>query len=114
MFLKLSGRVLLNKNSQDIDKGLYVAGWLGTGPTGVILTTMNVAFGVAKTICDDILSHNICTKEAKPGLDVNNKRIVSWKHWQKIDKHEQEIGKSKGKPREKLTNIEEMLKIAGV
>ncbi|XP_055839477.1 NADPH:adrenodoxin oxidoreductase, mitochondrial [Episyrphus balteatus] len=109
------GRVL-QKNSQEgsIDKGLYVAGWLGTGPTGVILTTMNGAFGVAKAICDDVEQNFIDTETQKSGLDISDKRVVTWKGWTEIDKYEVEIGKAKGKPREKLIDIEKMLKIAGV
>lgn len=109
------GRVLRrNSENNSIDKGLYVAGWLGTGPTGVILTTMNGAFGVAKAICDDFEQNVIDTKILKSGLETSDKRVVTWKGWTEIDKFEVEAGKAKGKPREKLIDIEKMLNIAGV
>ena len=38
-------------------------------------------------------------------------RRVSWQDWKKIDAAEKEIGKSKGKEREKFTKIEEMLAV---
>ena len=104
----------MDRDTKKIDNGVYVAGWLGTGPTGVILTTMNVAFSVAKSICDDIHSGSLNTNEAKSGLILKNKRIVTWEHWKRIDQAEQNAGKAKGKPREKLTEIEEMLQIAGL
>ncbi|XP_055310038.1 NADPH:adrenodoxin oxidoreductase, mitochondrial [Sitodiplosis mosellana] len=116
------GRVLksIDRNSvasssgNDDDKyerGLYVSGWLGTGPTGVILTTMNNSFLVAKNICEDIQSERIdCSP--KPGLDTTKySAAISWKDWIKIDKYETELGASSGKPREKLLHTSEMLKI---
>ncbi|XP_062136565.1 NADPH:adrenodoxin oxidoreductase, mitochondrial [Drosophila sulfurigaster albostrigata] len=108
------GRVLQDKETKQTAPGLYVAGWLGTGPTGVILTTMNGAFAVAKTICDDIAANAFDTTSLKPGFDPSNKPIVTWEGWQRIDKHETEAGKAKGKPREKIVSIPEMLRIAGV
>ncbi|KAL7735047.1 hypothetical protein ACLKA6_016959 [Drosophila palustris] len=108
------GRVLKEDKSQ-AEPGLYVAGWLGSGPTGVILTTMNGAFTVAKTICDDMAANAFDATSIKPGLVMdNNKRIVTWQGWQRIDKYETEAGKSKDKPREKVVSIPEMLRIAGV
>lgn len=111
----VNGRVLQRPDS-DVEKGLYVAGWLGTGPTGVILTTMNVAFSVAKTICDDIAAKNVDIDGSKPGLDelLKDKPVVTWKGWEKIDAEETKRGQVVGKPREKIVKIDEMLQIAGV
>ncbi|XP_018798910.1 PREDICTED: NADPH:adrenodoxin oxidoreductase, mitochondrial [Bactrocera latifrons] len=110
-----NGRVLCDAVSKMVDPGIYVAGWLGTGPTGVILTTMNGAFTVAKTICDDILSNKLDTSTAKAGLDTKQlQRVVTWTHWQRIDEAETQAGKVLGKPREKLVDVEEMLKVAGL
>lgn len=91
--------------------GLYVSGWLGTGPTGVILTTMNNSFLVAKNLCEDIHTKRIDLSQ-KPGLDIKEyPMVVNWKDWIKIDKYEMELGASSGKPREKLLYTSEMLKI---
>ncbi|KAH8380821.1 hypothetical protein KR200_001698 [Drosophila serrata] len=108
----IEGRVL--KDADKTDPGLYVAGWLGTGPTGVILTTMSGAFAVAKSICDDIAANVLDTSSAKPGYDTDNKRVVTWDGWRRINEFENEAGKAKGKPREKIVRIEEMLRVAGV
>lgn len=111
-----NGRVLKSAKDKSIDKGLYVAGWLGTGPSGVILTTMNVAFGVAKTVCDDVLAKQIDIEVSKEGLQEILKQhpVVDWQAWQKIDAEECKRGQKVGKPREKIVKIEEMLKVAGV
>lgn len=120
----ISGRVLkktLTGSDNTIDdiedkfeNGLYVSGWLGTGPTGVILTTMNNSFGVADGICKDFDSLLINVRESKPGIDLNGKRVVTWDKWEKINKSEQEAGAKIGKPREKIVDVENMLKVAGV
>uniref|UniRef100_A0A0A1XCN3 NADPH:adrenodoxin oxidoreductase, mitochondrial n=1 Tax=Zeugodacus cucurbitae TaxID=28588 RepID=A0A0A1XCN3_ZEUCU len=110
-----NGRVLRDAVSKTVDEGIYVAGWLGTGPTGVILTTMNGAFSVAKTICDDISSKKLDTSISKAGLDAKQlQRVVTWAHWQRIDEAETKAGQALGKPREKFVDVEEMLKVAGL
>ncbi|XP_073845860.1 NADPH:adrenodoxin oxidoreductase, mitochondrial [Musca autumnalis] len=113
----VNGRVLRNiKDTTSVEPGLYTAGWLATGPTGVILTTMNIAFSVAKTICDDVAAKKISVDESKPGLTdlLKDKRYVSWQAWEKIDAEETKRGQAIGKPREKIVSIEEMLKVAGL
>ncbi|XP_028164448.1 NADPH:adrenodoxin oxidoreductase, mitochondrial [Ostrinia furnacalis] len=102
-------------NSTDL-ANLYVAGWLGTGPVGVILHTMGNAFHVAKLICEDLKSSNGLVnkggfEEIKKALPSNNE-IVNWNGWEKINKHEVQQGELKGKPREKLCSVKEMLEIA--
>lgn len=118
-----AGRVLkksLTGSDQTIDdiedrneNGLYVSGWLATGPTGVILTTMNNSFGVADLICRDFKNDVIRVKEAKPGLDLSGKEFVTWGGWKAIDAEECQRGQAKGKPREKIVHVDEMLRIAG-
>ncbi|XP_055379467.1 NADPH:adrenodoxin oxidoreductase, mitochondrial [Condylostylus longicornis] len=112
-----SGRVLskdAGKSGEEnvYEKGLYVTGWLATGPTGVILSTMNGAFAVAKAVCDDINSNFIKTSENKPGINTKNLNIVTWNSWKIIDKHEVDEGKKLGKPREKIIDINKMLELS--
>lgn len=109
-----NGRVLVNGESEMIDRGLYTTGWLGTGPTGVILTTMNTAFSVGKHIVDDINGNLVQCDKPKPGLDIKNFRAVTWEKWEKIDSAEIGAGASKGKPREKIVSLDKMLEVAGV
>lgn len=111
MVKNVNGRVL-KKGSNDPDPGLYVAGWLATGPSGVILTTMNNSFAVAQTIIDDIKSGAVKLENSiKPGFDPNAHQIVTWRDWQKIDEQEVRSGKNCNKPREKIVCVDEMMKI---
>lgn len=113
MVPNIQGRVLRTNNTEEnkYERGLYVSGWLGTGPTGVILTTMNNSFLVAKNLCQDIQMESIdCTQ--KPGLDIAKfNAAITWQDWLKIDKYETELGASSGKPREKILQTSKMLEI---
>lgn len=59
--------VLDKWNAQTLFAGLYVAGWLATGPVGVILSTMTQAFGVGRAVEADVCSGRVDVSEAKPG-----------------------------------------------
>lgn len=107
----VDGRVLM-KDSNEVDPGLYVAGWLATGPSGVILTTMNSSFFVAQTIIQDIQTGALKIDTNKPGIHPKGQRIVTWRDWEKIDQREVQTGAKANKPREKIVSIEEMMKVA--
>lgn len=95
------------------ENGLYVTGWLATGPTGVIITTMNNSFSVGDNICKDFQMNKINIHTSKSGLDVNQyTNVVTWNDWLKIDKSEILNGAKCGKPREKIIDIYKMLEIA--
>ncbi|XP_050359234.1 NADPH:adrenodoxin oxidoreductase, mitochondrial isoform X2 [Nymphalis io] len=91
------GRVLSNEDNEFAK--LYVAGWLGTGPVGVILHTMSNAFQVAKSICEDLKK---CNNYNKGGFaEVKNiikkeTPVIDWRGWEKIDTYECEEGKKLG------------------
>ena len=96
--------------------GLYCAGWLATGPRGVIVDTMTEAFRVAQNILEDISSD--CHSEEKSGyatvdkiFQERNIRPVSFEDWERIDAEEKALGEVSGKPREKFTDITKMVSV---
>ncbi|KAJ8734109.1 hypothetical protein PYW07_014660 [Mythimna separata] len=95
---------------------VYAAGWLGTGPVGVILHTMGNAFQVAKLMHENL--NNIDDKnkggfeEIKKIINKSNSNVIDWNGWEKIDNYEKEQGKIVGKPREKICSVEKMIEIA--
>lgn len=100
--------------------GLYCSGWVRNGPVGVIATTMNDAFQTGELVVQDLKSGNIKTKvDAVKGyeaikslLNSRGVRPVFFDQWRKIDQVEQQRGKERGKPREKIVYVHEMLNIA--
>ncbi|XP_045502365.1 NADPH:adrenodoxin oxidoreductase, mitochondrial [Colias croceus] len=107
-----NGRVIEDHTTEELAK-LYVAGWLGTGPAGVIIHTMSNAFQVAKNICSDLQTGTGSHRDGFDGVRKHlNIPIVDWNGWEKIDKYEVDQGKKSDKPREKVTCINKMLDIA--
>ncbi|XP_017893540.1 NADPH:adrenodoxin oxidoreductase, mitochondrial isoform X1 [Ceratina calcarata] len=106
------GRII-NSGGKVQDK-LYAAGWIATGPMGVILSTMTNAFQVGALINKELLITG-----NKPGsvglsriLDQRGRRVTTYNDWKKIDAVECERGEKLGKPREKIVDTNEMLEIA--
>eukprot|EP00900_Chrysochromulina_parva_P001062 jgi/Chrpa1/10957/Chrysochromulina_OHIO_Genome00005422-RA len=97
--------------------GLYVAGWLKRGPTGVILTNVNDANETAATLIADRLAGKLDVGGA--GADAVRKRlaaqrqpVLDFEAWKRIDASEVARGKQVGKVREKLVDVSEMLRVA--
>ncbi|KAK2742821.1 NADPH-adrenodoxin reductase [Myotisia sp. PD_48] len=110
--------------------GIYCAGWVKRGPTGVIASTMTDAFATADALAEDWAVHNgrggeklefLNSGEAgSTGLGWEGVRSeaeklglqpTSWSDWEKIDRVEKERGQAKGKIREKITEVGDMLQV---
>ncbi|MBI5415404.1 MAG: FAD-dependent oxidoreductase [Candidatus Omnitrophica bacterium] len=113
------GRVV---RGEQIVPGLYAAGWIKRGPTGVIGTNKADSEETARHILEDIsgLAQPVpgC---GQPGtglllerLKKKNIRVVSFADWKKIDAEEIKRGKAVGKPREKFVAAADMLDALGV
>lgn len=105
------GRVL-DDNGSEVP-GLYAAGWIKRGPTGIIGTNRADAVATVKSLLADL--PRLC-REPKPGatrlaplLTERGVRVVSWDDWCRIDAAEVARGQRNGKPREKYTAVAEML-----
>ena len=98
--------------------GLYTAGWIKRGPTGIIGTNRADSVATVSSLLEDIKKLN--TIEPKSGAEGACKilrergiRYVSFSEWKKIDTSEIERGAPKNKPREKYTRTDEMLELLG-
>lgn len=105
--------------------GLYCAGWVKRGPTGVIASTMTDAFTTADTIIKDVATHGdsgsllngpgsgsgLGWTGVKLEAERRGLRATSWQDWQRIDAVERERGQEKGKVRTKFGRVEEMLEV---
>ncbi|KAF5133665.1 putative NADPH:adrenodoxin oxidoreductase, mitochondrial [Metarhizium anisopliae] len=102
--------------------GVYCAGWVKRGPTGVIASTMQDAFITAEAIVQDWISgaEFLRPKGDTPAQGWNGvrqdegshtERSVSWDQWLQIDRAEKQGGKELGKEREKFTNTRDMLAV---
>ncbi len=101
--------MIIHKNNF-VQKGLYVAGWISRGPSGVIGTNKHDGAKVAQHITNNIKDEN---KPGRKALKTILKNLsidyISKKNWVSIN--EEEINRSKGEfPRLKFTSNEEVLK----
>lgn len=104
------GRVLKDGNPVP---GLYAAGWIKRGPSGIIGTNKPDSFETVKAVIADLPSLARCAEPSRDALTAllksRNVRVVGYDDWRRIDAAEVERGASVGKPREKFLSIDEML-----
>lgn len=105
--------------------GLYCAGWVKRGPTGVIASTMADAFATADAITQDWASQlpflgGVLADSSRDGWhgvakesNLTTAKVVRWDDWLRIDEAEKERGRIRGKEREKFTSTSDMLGVLG-
>ncbi|MBI3796249.1 MAG: NADP oxidoreductase [Deltaproteobacteria bacterium] len=94
---------------------VYVAGWIKRGPSGVIGTNKSDATATVQVMLEDAAQYSAgeglsSAPDAIPALLAQKQiRAVTFIDWKRIDQIEIAAGKKRGKPREKLTTIAELL-----
>jgi len=92
--------------------GIYVAGWIKRGPTGIIGTNKPDAHETATAILQDAADLPPCTTPDTAAvlqlLDNRGVRVVSFDDWLHIDTGEQERGAAVNRPRHKFTSTVEV------
>jgi ferredoxin--NADP+ reductase len=111
----LLGRVI-DPATQLVMPGVYTAGWIKRGPTGVI--------GTNKRCAQETVDHILADLASRPGrpvreraallelLSVRRPDAVSYAGWELIDAHERAQAADTARPRVKVTELSELLRIA--
>jgi ferredoxin--NADP+ reductase len=112
----VNGRVLEAAGSETPVPGLYVAGWIKRGPQGIIGTNKLCATDtVAQVLADAAADAIPRASEAAESIDAllasRGVLVTSWADWQTLDQAEQARGAAAGRPRTKITDVDEMLAI---
>ena len=108
------GRVTDNDK---IVPGVYTAGWIKRGPSGIIGTNRACAVETVQSLLADAHSFDAERPSVAALYEILYKRgvkYINYPQWEKVDAAEVERGESKSKPREKYTRVAEMLEAAGV
>jgi ferredoxin--NADP+ reductase len=108
--------------------GEYVVGWIKRGPSGVIGTNKKDAQETVDAMLADLAArsngnaagagaraHTPSDPDAaaiEALLRERQPELVTYSGWEAIDRHERALGERGGRPRVKLTRIDEMLEIA--
>ena len=124
-----AGRVLDPQTGSALP-GEFVVGWIKRGPTGVIGTNKKDAQETVDAILADLAplmgaaSNNgagagaahapscATAEEVEQLLRSRQPDVVTYSGWEAIDRHERALGEPEGRPRVKLTRIEQLLEVA--
>ncbi|UCC83314.1 MAG: FAD-dependent oxidoreductase [Gemmatimonadota bacterium] len=112
------GRVIAPETDEPMT-GLYVAGWIKRGPSGVIGTNKPCAAETVECMLEDLSAGALLSPEA-PDLASAEESVrrgqpdfFSWSDWKRIQELEDARGEEQGRPRVKFTTVEEMLAALG-
>ena len=90
---------------------LYVVGWAKRGPSGVIGTNKSDAAGVIELLISNLAA-------PKNSGDINDligaHKVVTQTHWEAINTAEVSTGEPLGKPRVKVADKNELLRLGGL
>jgi ferredoxin--NADP+ reductase len=98
--------------------GEYAVGWIKRGPSGVIGTNKKDAQETVDALLADLAEgRHLAPADADPDkiealLRARHPALVTFEGWTEIDRHERSRGEPHGRPRVKLTRIEELLQVA--
>jgi ferredoxin/flavodoxin---NADP+ reductase len=116
--LNQNGRVM-DPDSGEPLPGVYAAGWIKRGPSGVIGTNKKCAQETTTLLLEDFLAGRL--PEPSAGADellaqlrASGINVVDYSGWEAIDAHERALGEPAGRPRVKLVRREEQLRRASM
>jgi ferredoxin--NADP+ reductase len=110
------GRVV-DAHTREPVPGVYTAGWIKRGPSGVIGTNKKDA----QETVDELLADAAAGRLPRPAGDADafarlvEERVpdvVEYDGWERIDEHERALGEPHERPRVKLVTLDEMRRIA--
>jgi ferredoxin--NADP+ reductase len=111
------GRVI-DPEAQHAIPGVYVAGWIKRGPSGVIGTNKRDAQETVEHIVEDVHEDRLHAPELTDPAAIEQlvaerqPDAVEYSGWELIDAAEKAAGEPHGRPRIKLTRVAEMLEAA--
>jgi ferredoxin--NADP+ reductase len=97
--------------------GVYTAGWVKRGPSGVIGTNKKCAAETVKLLLEDLERGRLPQPErGADDLDALLRErapaVVAYDGWLRIDAHERAAGQPHGRPRVKLVRVDDHVRIA--
>jgi ferredoxin--NADP+ reductase len=101
-----------------VEPGLYAAGWIKRGPSGIIGTNKKDATETVEHLLDDARSGALPQVDGVGAGDVDELLaergvdVVTYDGWEAIDAVERGLGEPQGRPRIKLVTWEDLLSTA--
>ena len=112
----VEGRVTDPETGEQLP-GVYVAGWIKRGPSGVIGTNKKDAQETVRHLVEDHEAGLLPTPTADAAsldelLAERAADRIDYEAWERINQHEVSCGEPSGRPRVKLTRIDEMVDVS--
>ncbi|RLV47470.1 4Fe-4S dicluster domain-containing protein [Nocardioides mangrovicus] len=92
--------------------GVFVTGWIKRGPSGVIGTNKKCAKETVGALLDDFVEGRLPTPRLSDDLVDALPEHLDLQGWRAIDRAEVQAGEASGRPRVKLTRVDDMLRTA--
>ena len=114
VILNQKGRVIEPDTNHPII-GQYTAGWIKRGPSGVIGTNKPDALETVICMMEDLEEGRYLTPShpapsaAAEMVQQRQPNYISYADWQRLDEIEVSRGQESGRPRVKMTSVEEMM-----
>jgi ferredoxin--NADP+ reductase len=110
------GRVFDPNNGSAPVRGLYAAGWIKRGPSGLIGSNKACAREtVEQMLADAAAGSTLAPQTDREGVNrllaSRGIRYITYQEWLKIDAYEVEMGRREGRPRVKLTELQDFLRV---
>jgi ferredoxin--NADP+ reductase len=112
------GRVI-DTEKGDAVTGIYVSGWIKRGPSGIIGTNKPDAAETVTCMLEDLEAGAVLSPANADGdsalqmVERAQPDFVSWAEWKRLQEIEDKKGQEEGRPRAKLTSVEDMLAALG-
>lgn len=112
----IAGRVV-DPDTEETVPGVYTAGWIKRGPSGIIGTNKKCALETVSLLLEDHAAGRlpvprVADDDLAELIASRQPDHVDFAGWTRIDAHEQALGEPQGRPRVKLVNVDEMLRVA--
>jgi ferredoxin--NADP+ reductase len=93
------------------EPGVYAAGWIKRGPSGVIGTNKKDAAETVERLLEDAAAGKLSSEGGEIEQTLRDRGVEFVEHagWEAIDRHERGLGEPHGRPRVKLTSWDELL-----
>jgi ferredoxin--NADP+ reductase len=123
-FDERSGTIPNTNGRVEGSRNEYVVGWIKRGPTGVIGTNKKDSQDTVDTLLADLAAARESGTPAFADFPEDHAdkladwllsrqpKLITATHWQAIDQHERSAGEPHGRPRVKLSSLDELLRIA--
>lgn len=111
----IDGRVVADS---EVVAGLYVAGWIKRGPTGIVGTNKKDANASVASLLEDVAAQRLTAPAQPDPADVDaflaqrGVTVVTTAGWRAIDAAERALGASRGRDRTTIHDRTELLRIA--